>query len=136
MKAEKTQIYLKNMRLLQERDPATPLNAEGFEIELSRFELLLADSVHTIFADNVSISSLESFIRAKALRVRPNFEKESKTYLELGFNQLAITEADINRSFIPVRSSSVIYTCISRRYTFTAGKLLVKLLQRPKKKTQ
>ncbi|MGY6560154.1 MAG: hypothetical protein ACXIT9_12820 [Nitritalea sp.] len=99
MKAEKTNIYLKNMRLLQERDPATPLNAEGFEIELSRFELLLADSVHTIFADNVNISSLESFIRAKALRVRPNFEKESKTYLALGFNQLSITEADINRVF-------------------------------------
>jgi hypothetical protein len=52
IKAENSSLKVKNIQLLNDRAPATPFNAEGFYFEIENFELLLADSVHLIRADD------------------------------------------------------------------------------------
>jgi hypothetical protein len=83
IKAENTRLLMEDIQLLQERVPATPFNAKGFSFGFDNFEVLLADSIHTIQAKTVNVSSLEQFINAKGVKIIPDFSKSTKTYLKM-----------------------------------------------------
>lgn len=99
IKAENTRLLMEDIQLLQERVPATPFNAKGFSFGFDNFEVLLADSIHTIQAKTVNVSSLEQFINAKEVKIIPDFSKTTKTYFQLDLDELLLKDADINRVF-------------------------------------
>ncbi|MCH7415488.1 DUF748 domain-containing protein [Belliella sp. R4-6] len=99
IKMENAYIHVKDIQLLQTRSPETPLNAEGFTLDLENFEILLADSVHTIKAQEVHISSLEQFIKAKKVDINPDLNRFSTNYFQVSLEDLKLTDADINKVF-------------------------------------
>lgn len=99
IKAENSNLYIRDIQLLQERSPETPFNAEGFAFDMDNFQVLLADSVHTIYAGEIEVSSLEQFIKAKDLKIEPNFDRFSKTYFDAELDELLLSDADINKVF-------------------------------------
>jgi hypothetical protein len=99
IKAENTNFLLKDIQLLKTRSPETPFNAEGFDFELKNFELLLADSVHSVMSDAIEISSLKQFINARNLKIIPDFSKYSDAYFQLDLKDLMLVDADINKVF-------------------------------------
>jgi hypothetical protein len=99
IKAENSNLYIKDIQLLQERSPETPFNAEGFEFDLENFQVLLADSVHTISAGAISVSSLAQYIEAKSVNISPDFNRFSQTYLAADLDELMLSDADINKVF-------------------------------------
>lgn len=99
IKAENSSLLVKNIQLLKDRVPATPFNAEGFFFEIENFELLLADSVHNIRAQQLRVSSLEQFIQAKNLLIEPDFSRFSESYFQASLEDLLLTDADINKVF-------------------------------------
>lgn len=99
IKGENSRIYLKDVQLLQNRVPETPFNAVGFEFSMEDFQILLADSVHTISSQKIDISSLQSFIKASVINIDPNFSKPLDSYFQLELDQLQLEGADINKLF-------------------------------------
>ncbi|WP_304516598.1 hypothetical protein [Cecembia rubra] len=99
IKAENSSLLVKNIQLLQDREPATPFNAEGFLFEIENFELLLADSVHNIRAQQLKVSSLDQFIQAKNLFIEPDFSRPSESYFKASLEDLMLSDADINKVF-------------------------------------
>lgn len=99
IKGQNSRIYLKGIQLLQNRFPETPFNAEGFEFSMEDFEILLADSVHTISSQYIDVSSLKSFIKADNIQIEPNFSKSLNSYFQLELDQLLLEGADINKLF-------------------------------------
>lgn len=99
IKAENSSLLVKNIQLLKDREPATPFNAEGFFFEIENFELLLADSVHNIKAQQLKVSSLEQFIQAKNLLIEPDFSRFSESYFQASLKDLLLSDADINKVF-------------------------------------
>ncbi|SNS34557.1 hypothetical protein SAMN06295967_107180 [Belliella buryatensis] len=99
IKVDHADIRVKDIQLLQERSPQTPFNAAGFAIDLDNFEILLADSVHTIQASEVHISSLEQFIEAKKISISPDLSKKSLSYFQVELANLRLTDADVNKVF-------------------------------------
>lgn len=99
IKAENTRLLLEDIQLLQLRNPETPFNAKGFSFGFDNFEVLLADSIHTIQAQTVNVSSLEQFIDAKEVKIIPDFSKSASTYFQLDLDELLLKDADINRVF-------------------------------------
>ena len=99
IKAENTRLLLEDIQLLQPRVPETPFNAKGFSFGFDNFEVLLADSIHTVQAESVNVSSLEQYINAKEVKIIPDFSKESQTYFQLDLDELLLKDADINRVF-------------------------------------
>lgn len=99
IKAENTRLLLEDIQLLQLRIPETPFNAKGFSFGFDNFEVLLADSIHTIQAQTVNVSSLDQFIEAKQVKITPDFSKPSNTYFQLDLDDLLLKDADINRVF-------------------------------------
>jgi len=99
IKGEHTHIYIKNINLFKQRETTTPFNAEGFEFRMENFELLLADSIHTIKAGRVHVSSLEEFIRSERVRLVPDVTLPADTYYEIDLDRLELTDADIDRVF-------------------------------------
>lgn len=99
IKAENTRLLLEDIQLLQQRKPETPFNAKGFSFGFDNFEVLLADSIHTIQAQSVNVSSLDEFIEAKQVKITPDFTKPSNTYFQLDLEDLLLKDADINRVF-------------------------------------
>jgi hypothetical protein len=97
--ADNANIYLEDVQLLKDRTPATPFNALGFQMSFDNFQMLLADSVHTIKAAEVNISSLEQIIFAQNIELIPDYTKESANYLNLQLDNLKLSEADINKVF-------------------------------------
>lgn len=99
IKAENSNLYIRDIQLIGERSPETPFNAAGFAFDLDNFQVLLADSVHTVLADEIQVSSLNQFIKAKGLKINPNFERFSETYFEAELDDLLLSDADINKVF-------------------------------------
>jgi hypothetical protein len=99
IKAENSNLFIKDIQLLQKRSPETPLNAEGFDFEMQNFELLLADSVHYVLADEIEISSIDQFINAINLKIIPDFDRYSDAYFQLDLKDLMLVDADINKVF-------------------------------------
>lgn len=99
IQAENTYFRLKDVQIMQERSPATPFNAEGFEFGFDNFEVMLADSVHNISAAKIRVSSLEQFIEAKDVHIRPDFSKYSISYFNIDLDDIKLVDADINRVF-------------------------------------
>lgn len=99
IKAENSSLLVKNIQLLKDREPATPFNAEGFFFAIENFELLLADSVHNIKVQELKVSSLEQFIRAKNLFIEPDFSRPSERYFQASLEDLLLSDADINKVF-------------------------------------
>ncbi|MFD2200103.1 hypothetical protein [Shivajiella indica] len=99
IKAENTNFYLEDIQLLQTRNPLTPLNAVGFDFDFENFEILLADSVHTVFAEKVKISSLDQYVTVQDLKIIPDFNQYSDAYFQLDLKDLRLEDADINKVF-------------------------------------
>ena len=99
IKAENTRLLVEDIQLLQQREPRTPFNAKGFSFGFDNFEVLLADSIHTIIAQTVNVSSLEQYINAKGVKITPDFSKPASTYFQLDLEELLLKDADINRVF-------------------------------------
>ncbi|MGY6546501.1 hypothetical protein [Arthrospiribacter ruber] len=99
IKAENSNLYIRDIQLLQERSPETPFNAEGFAFDMDNFQVLLADSVHTVFAGEIEVSSLDQYIKGKNLSIEPDFEKYSETYFKADLDDLLLSDADINKVF-------------------------------------
>ncbi|KEO73093.1 hypothetical protein [Anditalea andensis] len=99
IKGEHTHIYIKNINLFIQRETARPFNAEGFEFRMDNFELLLADSIHTVKAGSVHVSSIDEFIRGERVRLVPDVTLPSDTYYEINLDRLELTDADIEKVF-------------------------------------
>ncbi|MFD2035847.1 hypothetical protein ACFSKL_13675 [Belliella marina] len=99
IKMDNANIHVKDIQLLQSRSPETPFNAEGFALDLENFEILLADSVHSIQAEEVHVSSLEQFIEAKKVEIIPDLDRFSTNYFQISLEDLRLTDADINKVF-------------------------------------
>ncbi|AWW30344.1 hypothetical protein DN752_09545 [Echinicola strongylocentroti] len=99
IKAENTNFYLKDVRLLNPRPSPTPFNAEGFGLTLENFEMLLADSVHTLYAKQIEVSSLDNHITAKQVALKPDLDKPREIYYNMELADLKLTDADINQVF-------------------------------------
>lgn len=99
IKAENTHLYVKNIQLNQERENATPFNADGFDLDVQNFEMVLADSAHTIMATTINVSSLERFIKVEKVSIIPDFSQSLSTYYDIDLDNLELTDADINQIF-------------------------------------
>lgn len=99
IQVENAHVQVKDIQLLKKRYPETPFNAEGFALDLENFEMLLADSVHTIRASEVHISSLEQFIKVQKVEIIPDLTQKSSNYFQIKLEDLNLTEADINKVF-------------------------------------
>jgi len=98
IKADETNLYVRNLKLAQTAQPI-PFNADGFRFDLKNFEILLADSIHTVSATAVSISSLEKKITAQRVIISPDLDKPSDIYYEIELDNLELTDADIDQMF-------------------------------------
>lgn len=96
--ADETSLYVRNLKLAQTAQPI-PFNADGFVFDLKNFEILLADSIHTVSATAVSISSLDKRITAQRVTISPDLDKPSDTYYEIELDNLELTDADIDQMF-------------------------------------
>ncbi|WP_200974611.1 hypothetical protein [Echinicola sp. 20G] len=99
IKAEETNFHLKEVLLLNPRPKPTPFNALGFDFSLDNFELLLSDSVHTLKAVEIEVSSLDNHLRAKQVTLTPDLSKKQDIYYSMKLQDLELTEADINQVF-------------------------------------
>lgn len=99
IQAENTFFLLKDIQIMQDRSPATPFNAEGFEFGFDNFAILLADSVHTVKAAQIRVSSLDQFIEAKDVHIQPDYSKYSASYFSIDLDDIKLVDADINRVF-------------------------------------
>ncbi|WP_114748323.1 hypothetical protein [Pleomorphovibrio marinus] len=98
IKAANTNLYVKNLKLAQTDQPI-PFNADGFSFDLRNFEMLLADSIHTVSAFSVNISSLEKTISVDRVSILPDVTKFSDVYYEIDLDNIALTDADIDKMF-------------------------------------
>jgi hypothetical protein len=96
--ADETNLYVRNLKLAQTAQPI-PFNADGFIFDLKNFEILLADSIHTVSATAVSISSLDKIITAQRVIISPDLDRPSDTYYEIELDNLELTDADIDQMF-------------------------------------
>jgi hypothetical protein len=99
IRAENSSLKVKDVQLLNDREPPTPFNAEGFYFEIENFELILADSVHLVRASELQVSSLDQYIRAQKLSIEPDFSKFSESYFKASLEDLMLSDADINKVF-------------------------------------
>ncbi len=99
IKAENTNFHIRNLRLLQPRENPSPFNSEGFELGIENFEMLLADSVHTIKAAKVQVSSMDNNIQAESILLVPDLSQGAEVYYEIQLDHLELSDADINRVF-------------------------------------
>ncbi|QDH78027.1 hypothetical protein FKX85_02835 [Echinicola soli] len=99
VKAENTNFHLKDVHLLNPRPDPTPFNAKGFRLNFENFEMLLADSVHTLHAEQIEVSSLDNHITAKEVALRPDLQKPGEVYYSMKLDNLMLTDADINQVF-------------------------------------
>ncbi|WP_186753848.1 hypothetical protein [Echinicola salinicaeni] len=99
IKAENTNIQIKDILMLNPRPKPTPFNAAGFNFTLENFEMLLADSVHNLQASEIQVSSLDNYIQAKSVVLSPDLGKEREVYYNMVLDNLELTDADINQVF-------------------------------------
>ncbi|WP_246255549.1 AsmA family protein [Cyclobacterium plantarum] len=97
--ASNTNLYVKNIHLSKEKSELTPFGIEGFELDFDNFDIVLADSIHRVAAQKVSISSLEKRIEAEMLQVVPDLEKPADVYYEISLDHLELADADIMEMF-------------------------------------
>lgn len=98
IQAEETNLYVRNLKLAQTAK-SLPFDADGFVFDLKNFEILLADSIHTVSATSVSISSLDRKITAQRVTIIPDLTEPSDTYYAIDLDNLELTDADIDRMF-------------------------------------
>lgn len=99
IKASNTNLYVKDLGVAQQKVHNLPFNAEGFALQLSDFEILLADSIHLVSAFSVGISSLDKYIMADEVRITPDFSRETDVYYEISLDNLKVDDADILQIF-------------------------------------
>lgn len=97
--AEETNLYVKNLKLAQ-AEQAIPFNADGFQFDLKNFEILLADSIHTVSATSVHISSLDKRIQVDKFQIIPDMEKPSDLFYAITLDNLELVDADIDQMFL------------------------------------
>ena len=97
--ADNTNLYVRHVELLSKKENAPPFNVQGFTLDLQNFEIVLADSVHTVSSTLVSVSSLDQYIKAEKISVTPDISRSADHYYEIHLDHLELMEADIDRMF-------------------------------------
>lgn len=97
--AENTHLYVKNIQLYEQKENTTPFNADGFDLDVQNFEMVLADSVHTVKATTINISSLDRFIKVERVSINPDLNQIAPSYYEIELDNLELEDADINQIF-------------------------------------
>ncbi len=100
IKAENTKLVVRDIDWASEGNWTTPFNARGFEFDLEDVHFLLPDSVHTLTAESVQVSSLENVINMGGLSLVPDRTKESKAYYEVSLKDLRVGNVDLNTAFM------------------------------------
>ena len=97
--ADRTNLYVQHIELLTKKDNAPPFNAHGFELSLQNFEIVLADSIHTVKSSSVNVSSLDQYMKAEKVSITPDLTRPAEHYYEIDLDNLELVEADIDRMF-------------------------------------
>lgn len=99
LKAENTRLYIKNIDWTTRENWDTPFNASGFEFDLKNASFRLPDGVHSLRADEVYVNSSDQLIDLKNFQLLSNKLKESKTYYDVQFQELRVSNIDLNKAF-------------------------------------
>ncbi|HLT08761.1 MAG TPA: hypothetical protein VK014_14620 [Cyclobacteriaceae bacterium] len=97
--ADNTNLYVRHIELLTSEENAPPFNAQGFALDLQNFEIVLADSIHTVKSTSINVSSLDQYIRAEKVSIIPDLNRPAEDYYEIYLDNLELMEADIDRMF-------------------------------------
>jgi hypothetical protein len=100
MKADNTSLTVRNIDFSTKEEWKTPFNAEGFEFELEQVIYPLPDSIHTIKADRVYISSLDNLVEIDVLDLTPDLTKLSRIYYQVQLKELRVGNVDLNKAFM------------------------------------
>lgn len=97
--AQNTRLHIYNVDWRQNQEWLNPFNAQGFDFELQQVQFSLPDEVHTIYAGEVFISSMEKQIRIKEFSLDPDRNQESAAFYQLQLDELRVGNVDLNRAF-------------------------------------
>lgn len=100
IKAKNTRLVIKDIDWTTKEIWRTPFNAQGFEFDLERVDFPLPDGVHSLYANEVFISSLDKRIEINAFKLTSNKSRESKSYYEVTLEELRVGNVDLNKAFM------------------------------------
>lgn len=98
--AENSSLTIRGVDWTKADDWSSPFNAKGFEFDLESVQFELPDQVHTLYADQVWVSSLEKRISIDELSLVSNKTIPSSTYYDVNLAQLRVGNVDLNRAFM------------------------------------
>jgi hypothetical protein len=98
--AKNTRLVIQGVDWTTSQNWKTPFNAKGFEFDLESVNFGLPDQVHTIFADEVLVSSLEKKISIENFKLESDKTRVSPTYYDVDVEELRVGNVDLNRAFV------------------------------------
>lgn len=98
--AENSSLKIRGVDWTSADDWSSPFNAKGFEFDLESVQFELPDQVHTLYADQVWVSSLEKQISIEEFSLVSNRAIPSSTYYDVNLAQLRVGNVDLNRAFM------------------------------------
>lgn len=98
--AKNTRLVIQGVDWTSSQNWKTPFNAKGFEFDLESVRFELPDLVHTLFADEVMVSSLEKRISIEKFKLESDQTKVSPTYYDVDVEQLRVGNVDLDRAFM------------------------------------
>lgn len=100
IKAKNTRLVIQGVDWTTSQNWKTPFNAKGFEFDLESVRFELPDMVHTLFADEVMVSSMEKSISIEKFKLESDQTKVSPTYYDVDVEQLRVGNVDLDRAFM------------------------------------
>lgn len=98
--AKNTKLVIQGVDWTTSQDWKTPFNAKGFEFDLESVMFELPDQVHTLFADEVLVSSLEKRISIEKFKLESDQTRVSPTYYDVDVEELRVGNVDLDRAFM------------------------------------
>ncbi|QYH40248.1 hypothetical protein GYM62_16150 [Algoriphagus sp. NBT04N3] len=98
--AKNTRLIIEDIDWTSSEEWKTPFNAKGFEFDLDQVEFLLPDGIHTIYADEVFVTSLENQIQIEKFQLRSDKSIESFAYYDMDLDQLRVGNVELNKAFM------------------------------------
>lgn len=99
LKAENTRLNIKNIDWTTQENWNTPFNAGGYEFDLKNASFNLPDGVHSLRADEVYVNSSDQIIDLKNFQLLSDKTKDSKSYYDVQFKELRVSDIDLNKAF-------------------------------------
>ncbi|WP_339703604.1 hypothetical protein [Algoriphagus aquimarinus] len=100
LKAENTRLLVKDIDWTSRGEWKTPFNAKGFEFDLNNVDFPLPDGVHSIYANQVYVSSLDNVIDIKGFKLYADKTRDSKTYYDVDLDELRVGNVALNEAFM------------------------------------